>query len=833
MGKASIPTVLLVALGICVATTANASTSVVYAVNHGLVGDGLTNDGPAIASMVAAGRAVPDAVQFVFPTNSTIRVETYPEDYLFAFTNSPGLEIEGGGSTFILDPALRFLSAQGSSNVTARNLNIDFDPLPFAQGTLVSAEPDGSRIYVDPDPGMEQVISGGPVTNDDQQAFYSFIWTDGAYGLKPHHYWTQYVSTSNGIWAVEHDDGPAGPDTFVAGLPAGTIVCVPIPGIAGRMGPGAVFDIDGNHNATLDTVEVWSAPWMANAIYRNSGEVNFTNAHVRPKPGSARYLASWRDAFHVKGNSASILFDGCHIEATGDDAFNISTHSKRLEIAYSPTHLLLRQQFVLEHIPLQVGHELVAADRINGRIAGRAQVTSLQEIPSGIPGHAPQTEVWLDQPLSGGLDANHVIWQPDFTNPDTTLRNCTIRQACRFQNSVTLEDCDITALAWFYGNDLEGPGPEQVVVRDSVIRRGSGNDDLCLIINDYESGATDFSNPRLIDSAMLENCDIYGTAQFSGINQLSIAGCRFLDPARPPVYANNQSVTILDYDLLGQYTFNDTGSGTVAQRMPVAMGATNEATGVMLSQFGTNTTTRFDFGGFNNLPPTDGYDGFSFGNNSGDQVMFLRRAASSSTPSAFDQNSDTSAAVQPFSFTVSADATHDVVVSNIVVNTGSNGTPTIYALQEAGTARGTTVTYGASYGGTVSLDAPVVVEAGTSKTFTIHLNSGAYGSLHYLNNIEVKGLATFSPVEAATIWGISPISGSVKMVVDAPDVLSRYWPEGRSDLSMGSWGTVAHSDNADGSFTETNLSYSATEGTHVAIYLQIDATNKFFRIQGE
>lgn len=735
------------------AAAGSSAATVLQAVDYGLVGDGATDDGPAIAAMVAAGRAAPDAVRFIFPTNSEIRVATYPDGYLFAFTNSPGLEIEGGGSTFLLDPALRFLSAKASTNVAVQNLNIDFDPLPFAQGTLVSAEPDGSRLYVQPDPGMEQVINGGPSSDPDQQAFYAFIWTPGAYGLVNHHYWTQYVSTSNGVWVVEHDDAPGGPDTFVPGLPAGTIVCIPVPGIADRMGPGPVFDIDGNHNATMDNIETWSAPWMVNSVYRNSGQLDFTHVHVRPKPGSSRNLSSWRDAFHVKGNSASLLFDGGHIEATGDDAFNISTHSKRLVSVEAPTTIVVRQKYPLQHIPLHPGHELVAADFTNGRIIGRVQVLAVEEIPNANPDYAPQTRLWLDQSIVG-LDTNSVIWQPDFTNPDTTLRNCTIRQSCRFQSSVTLTNCDITALAWFYGNDLEGPGPEQVTIQNSTLRRGPGNDEICLSFKGYEADASDFSNPRLIDSALLENCDIFGTASFLGINQLSLVRTRFLDPARQPVYQNNQSITIVDADLLGEYTFDDTGTGTLEARMPVAMGATNVIPGALFSAFGTNTTTRFGFGGFNNLPPTDGFDGFSFGGNSGDRVLFLRRAANSTTPSSFAQSADTAATVQPFNFIVSADATHEVTVSNIVVNTGANGTPTIYALQEAGAARGTTVTYGASFGGTVSLDTPAVIAAGTSKTFTLYLNSGSYGSVHYFNNLAVKGAIVQlpSPVE---LWAAS------------------------------------------------------------------------------
>ena len=645
--------------------SAESVLSVLNAVDYGVVADGVTDDGPAIAQMVAAGKALSGDIRFVFPSNSTVRVETYPSGYLFDFEAWTGLEVDGGDSTFILAPELRFLSAEHSTNVVVRNLNVDFYPLLFAQGTVIAVESDGSRIYVEPDPGMEQELNGGPSPEPDQQAFYGFLWTDGPYGRNKKHYFTESVSTSNGIWIVEHDSGP---NAYAAGLlPGEAVATVPVPGLADRMGPGALFRLSDNHNVTFDTVETWQAPWIVNQVFRNSGVVEFIKVHVRPKPGTDRSFSSWRDAFHVKGNSAKLTFDGCHIEATHDDAFNISTHSKRLVRVESPTTIVVRQNYVLEYMPLRAGHELVAADFTNGRIVGRVQVLAVEEIHDATPdGFAPHTRLWLDQPIAG-LNGSHVIWQPDFTNPDTTLKNCTLRYSCRFQTSVTLENCDMTALAWFYGNSLEGPGPEQVVVRDSIIRRGPGNDEICVSFKGYEAGADDFSAPRLIGSALLENCDVYGKAIFQGIDQLSLVRTRFLDPARPPLYQNNQSITTIGYGLLGQYTFDHTGTGTAQQRMEAALAATNEIAGINLSPLGTNTVSRLDFAGFTNMPSSS-YDGFGFGRHNDASVMFFERAESG-LPSAWNIKHDTSAALQPLSFSISAGASHEVTVSNVIINT--------------------------------------------------------------------------------------------------------------------------------------------------------------------
>ena len=194
--------------------------------------------------------------------------------------------------------------------------------------------------------------------------------------------------------------------------------------------------------------------------------------------------------------------------------------------------------------------------------------------------------------------------------------------------------------------------------------------------------------------------------------------------------------------LLGEYTFNDTGTGTIPERMAVAMAASSVIPEATFSELLTNTTTRYVFAGFNNLPGGD-YDGYGFGDHYGNKVTFLLRAALS-YESAYAQ-SDTSAAVQPYNFTLTTDATHPIVVSNLTItSTGGEGAQTIFAFQEAGEAKGSDFVLGT---GTVdvNLNAPVIVAADTSKTFTIHMNSGAYGSKIFLDNIAVNGAVIPEP----------------------------------------------------------------------------------------
>ncbi len=90
-----------------------------------------------------------------------------------------------------------------------------------------------------------------------------------------------------------------------------------------------------------------------------------------------------------------------------------------------------------------------------------------------------------------------------------------------------------------------------------------------------------------------------------------------------------------------------------------------------------------------------------------------------------------------------------------------------------------------------------------------------------------------SAVSPASIVGWSVWSNNVmRMVVDVPDsARSFYYPKITTNLIDGIWTNIAHSINGSAPFVVTNLAYSATNGDDEVIYVQMDASSKFFRIE--
>ena len=193
-------------------------------------------------------------------------------------------------------------------------------------------------------------------------------------------------------------------------------------------------------------------------------------------------------------------------------------------------------------------------------------------------------------------------------------------------------------------------------------------------------------------------------------------------------------------NVIGEYTFNDTGTGAFDERYRYAMGAIKLIPEARLSPLGTNTTTRLDFAGFANVPG-EPYDGFGYGGNSGSKVIFLKRST---------QNVETAwgivptaEATAPLNFTITAEEGSVLKIESLTItSSGGTGSSTLFSFQEAGETNGDFVVLGT---GTINVDllAPVIVE--TSKTFTVLMNSYVHGAAIYLDNITVNGAVVPEP----------------------------------------------------------------------------------------
>lgn len=511
----------------------------------GVKADGKTDDGPAIARMLAAARMASGFVTLSFPEKREIYIKSCPERYVFALEKISDFTIDGAGCTFLLDPYVRFLDLRESQNIIIRGLQIDFSPLPFACGKITAKSPKGRSVEVALFYGRTDSLLGGPTREDGEQAYFSMLWNPGPYSMVSRHYWTEQVesTTRPGTVRVRATENFK---AFSEIRPGVTQISIPVSGIAHRFGPGACLQIYDCRDVSLEDVEVWSAPWFGFRVFRNEGGVTFKRVHIRPKPGTRRLMSTWRDGFHVKGNRGRLLWEDCRLIGMNDDAFNISTHSRMVKKILSPTEILLQQLYPLEPIPWRTGEDMFAADPQTKTLRTSAVVKAIKSEPrlhSGRPA-APLLTVKLNRPIPE-LQVGDTVWQPASTNPDTTLRRCYIEQSCRLQTPVVLEDSEVRALLWFYGESIEGPFPSNFAIRNSRLYRGRGNREFAVVISGepkHVSHQESLPLPRAIHNISIIGNEIYGGFSLKGAEKVRMENNRLLEKGAKTVIEQNEKL---------------------------------------------------------------------------------------------------------------------------------------------------------------------------------------------------------------------------------------------------------------------------------------------------
>ena len=189
---------LVICILACPQWAAAATTTILASTDFGIRADGVGDDGPGIERMLAAASTAAGPVRLVFPANGRIRVTSATDRYVFRLHNARNLTLDGQGSTFILGPDVRFLRVRHSNNISIRNLNIDFEPLPFVDGTVSAVDARERYVDVSVPPASAALLQGGPTKQDGEQAFFGMLWHEGPYDLLGRHYWT-----------ARYADGPA------------------------------------------------------------------------------------------------------------------------------------------------------------------------------------------------------------------------------------------------------------------------------------------------------------------------------------------------------------------------------------------------------------------------------------------------------------------------------------------------------------------------------------------------------------------------------------------------------------------------------------------------
>lgn len=308
-----------------------------------------------------------------------------PEDRTathIAINGARDLLIAADGVTIICEQLTRALEIMQCENVTVRGLTVDYDPLPFTQGTVFAVASDKSWIDVRihggyPRQPYDRIDIIDPKTRTRKRGM-PFLW-----GSKAQMLGSDVVRVTlpalGGI--AEHGD--------LISLSTG----------AGPRGiPHAVVITDSSRIA-LQSVTVHAAPGFGILESGGEGGTQLTGCRVvpGPKPQGAeqeRLLSSSWDAIQHKISRRGPLVENCEIRDAGDDSWSVQA-SDYVVLKRTGNDIVLAPRDAYSN-NLQVGDRLVTTGRTSSAVIRQRKELPVSEagLASEILAQIERAEPW-------------------------------------------------------------------------------------------------------------------------------------------------------------------------------------------------------------------------------------------------------------------------------------------------------------------------------------------------------------------------------------------------------------------------------------------------------
>ena len=257
---------------------------------------------------------------------------------------------------------------RGCTDVAIKDLQLDYDPLPYASGTIASVDPQGGTFDLDLEIGSLAFDHPAFLPENAKALWGITVRPDPVYGT------TRYGPNVTGggarislvegrRWRLGSNQWFWPPCTVEEHRPGTRYVHIPR-----TYGAGVCFR--NSTNVRAEGVTILASPGTAFMPILCGGEIAFVDCHVRVVPG--RPLSSNADGIHARGLRGKILIERCSFEGMSDDAINIHSSAILVQNIVSPSEIIAPQHTW----SVRPGDELVVMDPQTLAEKGRTTVAS-------------------------------------------------------------------------------------------------------------------------------------------------------------------------------------------------------------------------------------------------------------------------------------------------------------------------------------------------------------------------------------------------------------------------------------------------------------------------
>ena len=274
------------------------------------------NDYPAITATLDAARKASGPVQITFEPGvyhfaSDTEKLTKKDGALplFGLTN---LVVEGNGAEIIINrPHMCFVYAQGCTNIIVRNFTVDYDPLPFTQGTIVRLDPSSASFTLELDEGFPDPTLP-PFTTPGFASFGMAKDPSGSGRMKadcPDHFMiTRRVKLDDRKVQLYVQDAAQ-----LEPLETGNRFAI-------NCRAGSICSAFKTENITLENVTAHAVPDCF-AVGAELSQLNLLECKAKLKEG--RLIVSGADGIHVQAARVGPWIEDCEFEGLSDDCLNL------------------------------------------------------------------------------------------------------------------------------------------------------------------------------------------------------------------------------------------------------------------------------------------------------------------------------------------------------------------------------------------------------------------------------------------------------------------------------------------------------------------------------
>jgi len=503
--------------------------------DFGAVGDGKTDDGPALRKLFLKASALKRPAVIVFEDEATYylgKEEGQVIGSLF-LDRANDLIIEGNNSLLLVDPNRRPFEIYRSKNITLSNFQIDYSPLPYTQGRIIKIDNPNGYLEFKVDEGYPQpFVRDDSYYVDDRVSDCVTLNGENLKFYQGHSRISGVKDLGNSTYAVTyrmHRQDKARPgDYFVMKVWPPDMEKVYNSGLnPSEFGEHYVTNyanIQVNHseNITIENIVSYAAVKMTlNA--RSTSDLVIRRLVIKRRPGRA--LAGCSDGIHLKGNESQPLIEDCYIEGTLDDAIHIKISGDRIEEVESPRKFRITHMDTRDNTNLGIGKSVMVYDPEAKNQLEMAVITDFEHIDhrrgwvtinkdvkgvkKGVLLYLQAANEAIIQNCQFGTQLQRAI----LTHQPTTIRNCAI-----IDNGKGLDQALATG-------GIEGP-PSQRVIFDNVTFV-----DLSYVGLDVNCSSKDYNQlgtPQLIVKDCLFNLpDGVPALRIKNSNGVSMTGNRF------------------------------------------------------------------------------------------------------------------------------------------------------------------------------------------------------------------------------------------------------------------------------------------------------------------